>query len=97
MRFAPAPVKFAPGIHPSASIDPTVKLGERVSIQPHAVIEAATQIGDDAVIGGSRGAAVRLGLNRTTLINRMKKLGISRPKPDEVLLSGGEPDVPEPA
>jgi formate hydrogenlyase transcriptional activator len=31
------------------------------------------------VIGGSRGAAARLGLNRTTLINRMKKLGISRP------------------
>ena len=31
------------------------------------------------VIGGSKGAAARLGLNRTTLINRMKKLGISRP------------------
>ena len=31
------------------------------------------------VIGGSKGAAAVLGLNRTTLINRMKKLGISRP------------------
>jgi formate hydrogenlyase transcriptional activator len=29
-------------------------------------------------IGGSRGAAVRLGLNRTTLMYRMKKLGIER-------------------
>jgi formate hydrogenlyase transcriptional activator len=31
------------------------------------------------VIGGSRGAAVQLGLNRTTLIDRMKRLGIRRP------------------
>ncbi|HEX8881609.1 MAG TPA: sigma 54-interacting transcriptional regulator [Candidatus Acidoferrum sp.] len=31
------------------------------------------------VVGGPRGAAVRLGLKRTTLISKMKKLGISRP------------------
>jgi formate hydrogenlyase transcriptional activator len=31
------------------------------------------------VIGGSTGAAARLGIKRTTLIHRMKKLGISRP------------------
>jgi len=31
------------------------------------------------VIGGARGAAARLGLKRTTLITKMKKLGISRP------------------
>jgi len=30
-------------------------------------------------IGGPEGAAVRLGLSRTTLINKMKRLGISRP------------------
>jgi formate hydrogenlyase transcriptional activator len=33
------------------------------------------------VIGGPNGAAARLGLNRTTLNNRLRKLGISRPKP----------------
>jgi formate hydrogenlyase transcriptional activator len=33
------------------------------------------------VIGGSGGAAARLGLKRTTLIAKMKKLGISRPVP----------------
>ena len=32
------------------------------------------------IIGGSSGAAARLGLPRTTLISKMKKLGISRPK-----------------
>jgi formate hydrogenlyase transcriptional activator len=31
------------------------------------------------VIGGSKGAALQLGLKRTTLIDRMKKLGIQRP------------------
>jgi hypothetical protein len=31
------------------------------------------------VIGGAKGAAARLGLKRTTLIAKMKKLGISRP------------------
>jgi formate hydrogenlyase transcriptional activator len=31
------------------------------------------------VIGGTKGAAATLGLNRSTLINKMKKLGISRP------------------
>jgi formate hydrogenlyase transcriptional activator len=31
------------------------------------------------VIGGAAGAAARLGLKRTTLIAKMKKLGISRP------------------
>jgi formate hydrogenlyase transcriptional activator len=30
------------------------------------------------VVGGRNGAAVRLGLNRTTLISKMHKLGISR-------------------
>jgi len=31
------------------------------------------------MVGGPRGAAARLGLKRTTLISKMKKLGISRP------------------
>jgi formate hydrogenlyase transcriptional activator len=31
------------------------------------------------VIGGTKGAAAKLGLKRTTLICKMQKLGISRP------------------
>jgi len=31
------------------------------------------------IVGGSRGAAARLGLKRTTLNTKMKKFGISRP------------------
>ena len=33
------------------------------------------------VIGGPGGAALRLGLNRTTLVSIMRRLGIVRPKP----------------
>jgi UDP-3-O-[3-hydroxymyristoyl] glucosamine N-acyltransferase len=51
LKFAPKPITFAPGIHPSAVVDPSARLGERVSIQPHAVIEAGTKIGNDTTIG----------------------------------------------
>jgi formate hydrogenlyase transcriptional activator len=34
------------------------------------------------VIGGANGAAAKLGVQRTTLINKMKRLGISRPRRD---------------
>jgi len=51
LKFAPNPISFPAGVHSSAIIDPSVKLGNRVSIQPHAVIEAAVSIGDDTVVG----------------------------------------------
>jgi UDP-3-O-[3-hydroxymyristoyl] glucosamine N-acyltransferase len=51
LKFAPKPIAFAPGIHPSAIVGSNVRLGERVSIQPHAVIEDGSNIGDDTVIG----------------------------------------------
>jgi formate hydrogenlyase transcriptional activator len=39
-------------------------------------------LGDSSwVIGGPNGAAARLGVNRTTLNHRLRKLGISRPQP----------------
>jgi formate hydrogenlyase transcriptional activator len=36
------------------------------------------------VVGGPGGAAERLGLKRTTLITKMKRLGISKPRPEEL-------------
>jgi UDP-3-O-[3-hydroxymyristoyl] glucosamine N-acyltransferase len=51
LKFAPKPIKFAPGIHASAVVDPSAQLGQRVSVQPHAVIEAGARIGDDTIIG----------------------------------------------
>jgi UDP-3-O-[3-hydroxymyristoyl] glucosamine N-acyltransferase len=51
LKLAPKPIVFAPGIHSTAIVDPSVKLGARVSIQPHAVIESGVSIGDDTMIG----------------------------------------------
>jgi UDP-3-O-[3-hydroxymyristoyl] glucosamine N-acyltransferase len=51
LKFAPKPITFAPGIHPSAVVGSSVRLGDRVSIQPHAVIEEGSEIGDDTIIG----------------------------------------------
>ena len=49
------------------------------------------------VIGGSRGAAAKLGLHRTTLINKMKRLGISRPEfQDDIYASDLKSGLPEP-
>jgi UDP-3-O-[3-hydroxymyristoyl] glucosamine N-acyltransferase len=52
LKFAPKPITFAPGIHPNAIVDPSVQLGDQVSIQPLAVIEPGAKIGDDTIIGG---------------------------------------------
>lgn len=51
--FAPAPITYAPGIHPSAVIDPSAKLGRDISVQPGVVIEAGVVIGDRCVIGAN--------------------------------------------
>ncbi|MCR5413792.1 MAG: UDP-3-O-(3-hydroxymyristoyl)glucosamine N-acyltransferase [Kiritimatiellae bacterium] len=45
----PAPVR-APAVHPSAVVDPSVKLGENVHVGPFTVIEKGAVIGDGAVI-----------------------------------------------
>ena len=37
------------------------------------------------VVGGPRGAAARLGLKRTTLMGKMRRLGLSRPGPEAAI------------
>jgi UDP-3-O-[3-hydroxymyristoyl] glucosamine N-acyltransferase len=51
LKLAPEPVKFEPGVHGTAVVDATAKLGDGVCIQAHAVVEAAATIGNDTVIG----------------------------------------------
>jgi formate hydrogenlyase transcriptional activator len=45
------------------------------------VVETLEQTG--WIVGGPRGAAVKLGLKRTTLLAKMRRLGISRPVPQD--------------
>jgi len=64
-KFAPPPITYAPGIHPTAVIAEGVTLGEGVSIQPCAVIERGAVIGAGSVIGahGFIGQESKLGEN----------------------------------
>jgi transcriptional regulator of acetoin/glycerol metabolism len=40
---------------------------------------------NDWIIGGRDGASAQLGVKRTTLLDKMRRHGISRPKPDGLL------------
>src|SRR5258708_27005200 len=46
LKFAPKPITFAPGVHPTAIVGSRVRLGEHVSIHPHAVIYDRSKIGN---------------------------------------------------
>jgi formate hydrogenlyase transcriptional activator len=56
---------------------PSVQEGSFWESQREVILRALDASG--WIVGGLRGAAARLGLKRTTLISKMKKLGISRP------------------
>jgi DNA-binding NtrC family response regulator len=43
------------------------------------ILQALDEVG--WVVGGPKGAAVKLGVRRTTLIHKMKRLGIRKPRP----------------
>ncbi|HEY2341457.1 MAG TPA: UDP-3-O-(3-hydroxymyristoyl)glucosamine N-acyltransferase [Chthoniobacteraceae bacterium] len=50
-EFKPAPLRFAPGVHPTAIVGEGATLDEGASVQPYAVIEPGARIGARAVIG----------------------------------------------
>ncbi len=51
LRLAPDPVKFEPGVHPTAVVDPSATVAADVCIQANAVIEAGVKIDAGSVIG----------------------------------------------
>ncbi len=44
------PPQYTPGIHPTAVIDPSVKIGPGAHVGPYVVIDAGVEIGRDAVL-----------------------------------------------
>jgi formate hydrogenlyase transcriptional activator len=79
-----------PGRPENVAPPPTLKESER-----RLILKTLETVG--WVIGGRNGAAAALGLNRSTLINRMKKLGITRPaRPRPVDGEAVPADPPEP-
>jgi transcriptional regulator with GAF, ATPase, and Fis domain len=70
---------------------PTLKQSER-----RLILKTLETVG--WVIGGTHGAAAALGLHRTTLINRMRKLGImraARPRPVDGEAMPADPPEPQ--
>ena len=51
--FAPPPVTYTPGVHPTAVVAPDAVLGEGACIQAHAVISAGVRIGARVIIGAN--------------------------------------------
>ena len=51
LKLAPEPVKFSPGVHATAIVHRTAKLGADVSVQPYAVIEDGVTLGEGTVVG----------------------------------------------
>lgn len=51
--FAPPPIDYPVGVHPTAYVAEGVELGHRVAIGPHCVVEAGARIGDDTVLVGA--------------------------------------------
>jgi UDP-3-O-[3-hydroxymyristoyl] glucosamine N-acyltransferase len=62
-KLAPPPVRFLPGVHPTAVVGRDVKFAKDVSIQPFAVIEDGAEIGERSVVGahGYVGHGARIG------------------------------------
>ena len=73
----PLPTVFSNPLPASNKNRATFPKGKFVESQRALILETL-QVAN-WVIGGPSGAAARLGLKRTTLVAKMKKLGISRP------------------
>lgn len=50
MRILHPPQRYAPGIHSTAVIDPTARLGERAHVGAYVVVSEGCLLGDDAVL-----------------------------------------------
>ena len=48
--FAPPPLDYPPGVHPTAFVDPSVKLAEGVYVGPNAVVMEGAEIGKNTKI-----------------------------------------------
>jgi len=69
---------MAPSLHHARTFHSSMTLEDSDRALILETLEQATWI-----VGGPRGAAAKLGLKRTTLLAKMRRLGISRPISEE--------------
>jgi transcriptional regulator with GAF, ATPase, and Fis domain len=66
---------------PRSQTNTSARLGQQGTLHEHeAALILRTVQAAGGMIGGPRGAAAQLGLKRTTLVSKMKRLGIYRPR-----------------
>jgi UDP-3-O-[3-hydroxymyristoyl] glucosamine N-acyltransferase len=56
-KFAPRPIQFVPGVHPTAIVDPSAKLGKDVSIQLFAAMQQHTDSHKEKAIPAGQNAS----------------------------------------
>ena len=88
-KFAPPPVRFAPGVHPTAVVAPGVRLGAGVSIQPHAVVEEGVSIGAGTVVGAHSYIGHEAQIGCDCLIHPRVSIGFRCKIGNRVILHGG--------
>lgn len=66
---------FAPGIHPSAIIDPSAELAEDVSVGPLSIISAGARIGKGSVIGPHCFIGVDVEIGEAAQLREMVSIG----------------------
>ena len=75
----PNPLQAAPA-------NPTLPAAPQGSLRAHEVsLILQTLQAAGGIIGGPEGAAAKLGVKRTTLLSKMKRLGISRPRSQQLM------------
>jgi UDP-3-O-[3-hydroxymyristoyl] glucosamine N-acyltransferase len=88
-QVTPPPVTYKPGIHPSAVVASSARLGQDISIQPHAVIEGGAVIGDRSVIGANSYIGHECRVGSDCIIYPLVSLRERTTLGDRVILHGG--------
>jgi UDP-3-O-[3-hydroxymyristoyl] glucosamine N-acyltransferase len=88
-QVAPHPVTYKPGIHATAIVASSAKLGQNISIQPRAVIEDGAVIGDRCVIGAGSYIGHECRLGSGCLIYPLVSIRERTTLGERVILHGG--------
>jgi UDP-3-O-[3-hydroxymyristoyl] glucosamine N-acyltransferase len=88
-RILDAGQGFAPGIHPSAVIDPTAQIGSDVSIGPLSIISAGAVIGDGSVIGPHCFIGCDVTLGKQAYLREQASIGARVRIGDRVIIQPG--------
>jgi UDP-3-O-[3-hydroxymyristoyl] glucosamine N-acyltransferase len=88
-RFAPPPIQFAPGVHPTAVVGRNVELGKDVSVQPHAVIEDGVKIGANTIVGAQSYVGHEAQIGSDCLLSPRVTLGARSVVGNRVILHSG--------